>query len=73
MNSKNATTQDQILALRAALADNRLEVTIGDSMVKYKTNGDILKALEKLEGIAAVEVKGQSGRRSRAIAGSRFL
>ena len=63
----------QIEALRDALADNRLEVTIGDSTIKYKSNGDIIKALEKLEGVAAVESKGQTGRRNRAVAGGRYI
>ncbi len=68
-----STIREQISALRAALADNRLEVSIGDSTVKYKSNADIIKALEKLESTATLQTTGKTGRRQRAVAGSRFL
>ena len=69
----NTNIQLQIQALRDALADNRLEVSIGDSTVKYKSNTDIIKALEKLESIASAAATGNSGRRQRAVAGSRYI
>jgi len=68
-----STIREQISALRSALADNRLEVTIGDSTVKYKSNADIIKALEKLESTATLQTTGKTGRSQRAVAGSRFL
>ena len=64
---------DQISALRTALADSKLEVTIGDATVRYKSNTELIAALEKLESIANVASTGQTGRKSRAVAGSRFI
>ena len=58
---------EQIAALRTALADSKLEVTIGDATVRYKSNTELIAALEKLESIANVastghgrQVKGSS-------------
>lgn len=65
--------QTHIAALRSALADSKLEVTIGDATVKYKSNADIIKALEKLEASYAISQNGESGSRHRAVAGSRYI
>ena len=73
MAKTTMTIQEQIAALRAALADNRLEVTIGDARVRYRSVGEILAAMEKLEAVAAIETKGASGSRNRAVSGRRFL
>jgi hypothetical protein len=64
---------EQIAALRTALADSKLEVTIGDATVRYKSNTELIAALEKLESIANVASTGHTGSKSRAVAGRRFI
>ena len=64
---------EQIAALRTALADSKLEVTIGDATVRYKSNTELIAALEKLEATAKISSTGQSGGRSRAVAGRGFI
>lgn len=73
MASETMTIQEQIAVLRAALADKRLEVTIGDARVRYRSVGEILAAMNKLEAVAAIEATGSAGSRKRAVAGRRFL
>jgi len=71
--STTTSITEKIAALRTALADSKLEVTIGDATVRYKSNAELIVALEKLESIANVASTGKTGSKSRAVAGSRFI
>lgn len=71
--STTTSISDQIAALRTALADSKLEVTIGDATVRYKSNADIIAAIAKLESMQNVTSTGKTGSKSRAVAGSRFI
>ncbi len=71
--STTTSITEKIAALRTALADSKLEVTIGDATVRYKSNTELIVALEKLESIANVASTGKTGSKSRAVAGSRFI
>lgn len=71
--STTTSITEKIAALRTALADSKLEVTIGDATVRYKSNTELIVALEKLESIANVASTGKTGSKSRAVAGRRFI
>ncbi len=65
--------RQQLEKLEAGIASGVLEFTIGNKIVRYKTNSDMLLAREMLLN----KIKAQGGQEKsscvRAIAGSRFL